>query len=200
MARFALATLFVASVLGCTMAEAAPTSTVPPQRSAELDIVRRPTAPPTYEPGPASASGTVIRLEAGGVVIRSVEGELSVNLLGVRSIWKETEVALSDLEVGDELFLNGTLSGSAFHARYVWADIGRFDGIVRGLVGQRLQLVGLPPGARTFDVELSRYVQIIRIDGTPATVAELLPGMTIGGVTYRPKDATPRATKIWLSQ
>jgi len=199
-ARLALATLFIASALGCTMAEAAPMATARPQPSPTPEVAQRPTASPSFEPGPASASGTVIRIEAGGVVIRDVEKELNVDLLGVRSIWKETEVAPSALEVGDELFLNGTRSGSAFQARYVWADIGRFDGILQAVVGQRLQLVRLPPSTSRFEVELSRYVEIIWIDGAPATVADLVPGTNVGGVTYRPKNATPRATRIWLSR
>jgi hypothetical protein len=199
MLRFALATLFIPSVLGCTMAEAAPTSKAEPQRSVSLEVAR-PTASPTYEPGPASATGTVTRIEADSVVLQTVEGELPVDLLGVRSIWKETQVARSDLEVGDELALNGTRSGSTFSALYIWAGIGRFDGIVRALVGERLQLVALPPGTRTFEVELSRYLEIIHTDGTPATLAEIVPGTTLGGVMYRPVNATPRATKIWLSK
>ena len=182
------------------MAEAAPMATARPQPSPTPEVAQRPTASPSFEPGPASASGTVIRIEAGGVVIRDVEKELNVDLLGVRSIWKETEVAPSALEVGDELFLNGTRSGSAFQARYVWADIGRFDGILQAVVGQRLQLVRLPPSTSRFEVELSRYVEIIWIDGAPATVADLVPGTNVGGVTYRPKNATPRATRIWLSR
>jgi hypothetical protein len=200
MARFALATLFIASALGCTMAGAAPPSTAPLQLSATRDAVQHATASPPFEPASASAGGTVIRIEAGGVVIRNVEEELNVDLLDVRSIWKETEVTPADLEIGDELFLNGTRSGSTFHARYVWADIGRFDGILQAVVGQRLELVRLPPKAGTFEVELSRFVEIIWIDGTPATVADLVAGRNVGGVTYQPKNAIPRATKIWLSR
>ena len=200
MARFALATLFIASALGCTLAEAAPPSTAPLQLSAARDAVQRPTASPTFEPAPASASGTVIRIEAGGVVIRNPDGDVIVDLAGVRSVWKETDVSPSDLEVGDYVNLNGTWSGSVFQARYIWAEIGRFDGILRAIVGQRLQLVRLPPSTTRFEVELSRYVEIIWIDGAPATVADLEPGTTVGGVTYRPKVGTARATKIWLSR
>jgi hypothetical protein len=199
-ARIALATLFMAAVLGCGIAEAEPQSTAQPQLSARSDAVQQPTASPAFEPASASAGGTVIRVEAGGVVIRNVEEELNVDLLDVRSIWKETEVTPADLEIGDELFLNGTRSGSTFHARYVWANIGRFDGILQAGVGQRLEMVRLPPKSGRFEVELSRFVEIIWIDGTAATVADLVAGTNVGGVTYRPKNAIPRATKIWLSR
>lgn len=200
MARLAVATLFIASALGCTMAEAAPMATVRPQPSPTPEVAQRPTASPSFEPGPASASGTVIRIEAGGVMVRNPDADVFVDLSGVRSVWKETEVAPSALEVGDELFLNGERSGSAFRARYAWADIGRFDGILQAVVGQRLQLVRLPPSTSRFEIELSQYVEIIWIDGAPATVADLEPGTTIGGVTYRPRNAVPRATRIWLSR
>ncbi len=182
--------------LGCTTVAAAPTQSTQPPRSVAVS----PSPSPSYEPGPAFASGgTVTRIDASGVVVRNPDGELEVDLTGVRSVWKETEVAASDLEVGDQLDLSGTRSGATFHARYVWANIGRFDGVVRALVGGKLELVGLPPSTRTFQLELSRYLVVVRGADIPATVGDLHPGMSVGGVMYRPKNATPRATKIWFS-
>jgi hypothetical protein len=131
-------------------------------------------------------------------VIQTPEGELVVDLTDVRSVWKETEVAPSELEIGDQLDLNGARLGATFHARYVSANIGRFDGVVRALVGGKLELVALPPSTRTFQVELSQYLVVVRGADVPATVADLQPGMSVGGVTYRPRNATPRATKIWF--
>ena len=104
----------------------------------------------------------------------------------------------SDLELGDQLDLNGMRGPTSFQARYVWANIGRFDGIVRTVSGDRLELVALPPSTRTFQVDLSRHLIVVRNADIPATVAELHPGMSIGGVMYRPKNGTPRATKIWF--
>jgi hypothetical protein len=131
-------------------------------------------------------------------VIQGPDGKLEVDLTAVASVWKETEVAPSDLEVGDQLDLNGARAGATFHARYVWANIGRFDGVVRTLVGGKLELVALPPSTRTFQVELSRYLVVVSGADVPATVADLHPGMSVGGVVYRPRNATPRATKIWF--
>jgi hypothetical protein len=137
-------------------------------------------------------------LVASGVVIQTVDGELSVDLTGVRSVWKETEVSPSELEVGDQLDLNGLRAPASFAARYVWVNIGRFDGVVRAVVGTRLELTRLPPSTLTFYVELSRYLVVVRGADIPATVADLLPGLSVGGVVYRPKNGTPRATKIWF--
>jgi hypothetical protein len=190
--------LLVASMLGCTAVAAAPTRSVSPSQS---EVVTS-SALPTYEPAPGFATGTVIRLAARGVVLQVADGgELEVDLTGVRSVWKETEVAPSELEVGDQLDVGGARAGATFHATFVSANIGRFDGVVRAIVGGRLELVALPPSTRTFQVELSPYLVAVRVRGAdilPATVADLRPGMTVGGVTYRPRNATPRATKIWF--
>lgn len=132
-------------------------------------------------------------------MIRNPDGELEVDLTGVRSVWKETEVPPSGLEVGDQLDLSGTRAGATFHARYVWVNIGRFDGVIRALVGDKLELVRLPPSTHTFQLELSRYLVVVRGADIPATVADLHPGMSVGGVVYRPKNGTPRATKIWFA-
>jgi hypothetical protein len=131
-------------------------------------------------------------------VIGRPDGELEVDLTDVRSVWRETEVAASQLEIGDQLDLNGTHAGATFHARYVWANIGRFDGVVRAIVDGKLELVALPPSTRTFQVELSQFLVVVRGADVPATVADLHPGMSVGGVTYRPRNAMPRATKIWF--
>ena len=194
--RFALVSaLLAASVLGCTVVAAAPTRSVSPSQP----VVVQSTASSAYEPAPGFATGAVIRLAARGVVIARPDGELEVDLTGVRSVWKETEVRPSDLEIGDQLDLSGSRSGATFHASNVWADIGRFDGVVRAFVGGKLELVALPPNTRTFQLELSQYLVVVRGADVPATVADLHPGMSVGGVMYRPRNATPRATKIWLA-
>lgn len=152
----------------------------------------------SYDPGPASASGTIKQIGAGRVVVSTAVGELEVVLARVQSIWKETEVAASDLELGDQVDLNGTRSGPIFEARHIWANIGRFDGTVSAFDGATLDLVGHAPRADPFRIELSTYVEVVRGNGTPATVTDIRSGMAIGGVLYRPRSGPPRATKLWL--
>jgi hypothetical protein len=171
-----------------TSQAAAPT---PSPAASATDIVR-------YDPGPASASGTITHISAGRVLVSTVDGELEVLLAGVNSIWKETEIAASEMELGDQIDVNGTRSGRFFDARQVWVNIGRFDGIVRAFDGATLDLVGHAPRANTFQIELSKYVQLIRGNGVPATVADIRPGIAIGGVMYRPKSGLARATRVWL--
>jgi hypothetical protein len=192
--RFLLASLVLASPVACTAVAAVPT---PAEQLSRQEVVS-PSPSPRFEPGPASAGGIVTRIDAHGVVVRNPDGELEVDLTDVRSVWKETEVSPLDLEIGDELFLNGFLSGATFHARYVSANIGRIDGVIRTIVGVKLELVRLPPKTSTFQMKLSRFVDVVSLDGSSATIADLRPGMTVGAVVYQPKNATMRATKIWF--
>jgi hypothetical protein len=198
MVRLGLRLALVLSVAGCAAMTTAPGTPTPSAQPPE-SMASGPTPFPTYEPGPHFASGAITRADARGVVVQSPDGELAVDFTEVRSVWKETEVAPSDLEVGDQLDLNGTRSGATFRARSVSANIGRFDGVIRALAGDTIELASLPPSTRTFQVELSRYLKVVRGADIPATVADLQPGLSISGVVYRPKNATPRATKIWFS-
>jgi len=199
--RFAAASLVLASVVGCTAAAASPTPpSVQPTHSTQplRSEAASPSPSPPFAPGPSFAVGTVIRIGPGRVALRNPDEELEVDLTRVRSVWKETEVSPAELEVGDELSLNGTRDGAIFRANYVYANIGRFDGVIRAISGITLVLVALPPKTLTAQMELSRYVEIIQIDGRPATITDLQPGMTIGAVVYRPKGSTMRATKVWF--
>jgi hypothetical protein len=198
--RFVVAPLVLASVVGCTAAAASPTPLAQPTQSAQppRSVAASPTPSPNFAPGPASAVGTVTRIDPRGLTIRNPDGELEVDLSSVRSVWKETHVSPLELEVGDELFVNGVLSGMTFHALYVDANIGRRDGIIRTIAGAILELVALPPRALPFQMELSRWVEVVHLDGSAATIADLRAGMTIGAVVYRPKNSTVRATKIWF--
>lgn len=194
MTRFAVASLLLVYLVGCTAAAAVPTQTAQSPRFEGVS----PSPSPRFEPSPASAGGIVTRIDPGGVAIRNPDGELEVDLSGVRAVWRETDVSPSELEVGDDLFLNGVFSGATFHATYVWANIGRRDGVIRTIVGTSLELVALPPRAVAFQMELSPYLEVVRVNGQPATIADLQPGMTVGAVVYRPKNSTVRATKIWF--
>ena len=141
---------------------------------------------------------TVTRIGPDRVAIRNPDEELEVDLTRVRSVWKETEVSPAELELGDELSLNGSRDGATFRASYVWANIGRVDGVIKAIAGAKFQLVALPPKTFTTEMELSRYVEIVQTDGRPAMLTDLRPGMTIGAVVYRPRNSTMRATKVWF--
>jgi hypothetical protein len=189
--RLARVALLLSLAIACRVESGVPAPSAEPSPAS-------PSPTPRYEPGQISISGIIARIDAGRVVIRNPEGEFEVDVTGLRSFWKETEVGPSDLEVGDQLDLNGVRSGQIFEARYVWANIGRFDGIVRARLGVRLELDRLPPSTGNFEVELSRYLKIVRGSAIPAAVADIQPGMNVGGVLYRPRTGLPRVTKLWL--
>jgi hypothetical protein len=186
--------ILVVSSVGSTSLGSASSPAQQPLPQAQ-DGASRPTA---YEPAPNFIGGTITRVGANLVTLRTPDGDLVVDLRGARSVWRETEVQASELAVGDQLDVNGVRSSASFLASSAWANIGRFDGIIRSVTANRLDLVGLPPSTRLFHVEFSPYLHVVRDGDVPATTADLRPGMIVGGVTYRPKDTTPRATKIWF--
>lgn len=155
----------------------------------------RPTPTPaqTYEPGPSSIGGAIRALRDAQLTLRTIDGDVDVDLSVVRQVWKETDVQPSALEVRDDLFVNGSWSNGVFVARYVWANIGRLDGVIRSVSGTTIELLRLAPRSEVVIVELSRYVTFV----APLTVSDLRPGLTIGAVVYRPKDGLRRLTRIW---
>jgi hypothetical protein len=160
-----------------------------------------PTASRPFVPGPDSVGGRVVRLVPGGIVIETEGREVDVKLESVVDVWKETFVPASALEVGDDVFANGT-AGVPFVARHVDANIGRLDGVVRAIDATGLDLdvqlrwAGAPSVLTR--VDFSPYIEY----GAPAagvrlTRADLVVGRTIGAVVYRPRVGPLRATRIW---
>jgi hypothetical protein len=160
-----------------------------------------PTASRPFVPGPNSVSGRVVRLVPNGVVIETDGHEVALTLGPTVEVWKETSVPASALEVGDDLFVNGT-GGSPFVARSIDTNIGRLDGVIRAidatgmLVDVQPRWAGAPPVSTR--VDFSPYVEY----GAPAaslrlTRADLTIGRTIGAVVYRPRIGPLRATRIW---
>lgn len=95
-------------------------------------------------------------------------------------------------------FVNGIWTASDFVARYVYANIGRIDGVIRAIDGDVLTLdatvrQGLGFGTATRRVELSRYVTFV----APLTRADLRSGRAIGAVLYGPRIGLPRLARIW---
>jgi len=193
---------------GCARLTAAAGVAPPSSEPADPAIGTSPSALPTpsYSPGPESISGRVVRRTTIGVVLESVGTGAEVDLGSVVNVWRETSVPVSAIEIGDDLMVNGTRGPSAFVARYVWANIGRLDGVIRAFDGREIllaiQRTGVPPGGET-RVELSRFVEIVELGPGgehPADRAGLTLGRSVGMVIYRPPaDAVARATRIWLS-
>lgn len=202
---FVVVLVTVLSVLGCGRVPPGSAGAAPGGAAEELTAPASPTPSPTpsYRPGPDSTGGVVVRRTATAVVLESVGRETEVDLSSVINVWRETSVPASAIEVGDRLFVNGTQGPIVFVARYVSANIGRLDGVVISLDGDELVIGLLRFGAPTESrVELSSHVEIVHLvpgGDVPGGRADLSPGREVGMVLYTPRDALPRATRIWLS-
>src|SRR3989442_5757224 len=143
----------------------APSSSEQPASDLAASASPTPWPTPSYQPGPDLTEGTVVRRTAVGVVISSVGTETEIDLRSVVDVWRETSVPASAIEVRDELMVNGTRGPGSFVARYVYANIGRLDGVIRLFDGEQMILAysrwGVAPGETR--VELSRYVEIVQL-------------------------------------
>jgi hypothetical protein len=133
-----------------------------------------------------------------GVVIESVGKQFEIDLRSVVDAWRETSFPPSALEIGDHLFLNGH-DGSPFVARYVYANIGRVDGVIREIdaSGMLLEQLTRTGGIVPRRIEFSPYVEY-GAPGRPLDRADLVVGRSIGAVVYARTGETVRATRIWL--
>lgn len=156
-----------------------------------------PTAKPSYRPAPNSLGGRVVGFVSGGAVIESDGRRYEIDLRSVVDVWRETSVPASALEVGDDLFLNG-YAGSPFVVRYVWANIGRVDGVIREVdaTGMLIEQFTRAGGTVLRRIEFSRYIEYGAPDA-PLDPADLVPGRTIGAVVYSRAGEPMRATRVW---
>jgi hypothetical protein len=159
-----------------------------------------PTATPEFHPGSGYMSGRVVRLTPGGLVVDSAGHELDVDLRRVVDVWKETSVPASAIDIGDDLFINGT-PGSPFVAKYVWANIGRIDGVIQTIDATGMLVdVHLRWGGSVLQrIDFSPYIEYgAPVAGVRVTRADLVVGRAIGVVIYGRLGGPVRATRVWL--
>ena len=158
-----------------------------------------PSSSPVFRPGPNSVSGRVVRLTAGGAVLSSAGQEMEVSFSRIIDVWRETSVAPTAIEVGDDLFVNGT-DGSPFMAAHISANIGRIDGIIRGIddVGMLLEVQLRSGGTKMQPIDYSPYIEYGYPGGPKLSRADLVVGRTIGAVIYGRPGGPLRATRIWF--
>ena len=132
-------------------------------------------------------------------MVDSAGRQFEVDLKLVIDVWKETSVPASAIDVGDDLFINGTDS-APFVARYVYANIGRIDGVIQAIdaTGMLIEVSG-PYGPRGSQrIDFSPYIEYGSVDGSmKLTRADLVVGRAIGAVVYRPPVGPLRATRVW---
>lgn len=151
-----------------------------------------PTSSPEAHPGPSyPLTGRVVRLIPGGMVVDSEGRQSEVSFSAIVDVWKETSVAASAIEVGDDLFISGG---------HAWANGGRIDGVIREidargmLIDVRLRWGGSVPQR----IDFSPYVEYGSVDGSvKLSRADLVVGRLIGAVIYGRPGGPLRATRIW---
>ena len=158
-----------------------------------------PTSSPEFRPGASSVSGRVVRLIPGGAVVDSAGRQVEVSFSGIVDVWRETSVPAAAIEVGDDLFVNGT-DGSPFVARYISANIGRIDGVIRELDASGMLVdVHLRSGGTTLRrIDFSAYLEFGYPGGPKVTRTDLAVGRDIGMIVYGHAGELLRATRIWF--
>lgn len=156
-----------------------------------------PSPAPLFQPAANSLSGRVVQVIPGGVIIDSAGRQVEVSLSQATEIWKETSVLSSAIEVGDDLSINGT-QGTPFEAQYVWANIGRIDGVIKQIGNADMLIeVSVRSGGTTLErAEFSPYIAF-GAGGAKMTRADLYVGRAVSAVVYRPRGGTLRITRIW---
>ncbi len=124
--------------------------------------------------------------------------ESTVDLRQAVDVWRETSVPASEIAVGDDVFISGVL-GSPFVATYVWANIGRVDGVIQAVdnTGMDVEVKLRAGGTRMQRIAFSAYVEF-GAPGIKTARADLVAGRTIGMVVYGPPTGAIRATRVWL--
>lgn len=195
--RAAVLAALVVGTAGCGTTVSQPAESAP--NDATLVLVTPPVASPQVAAGSVTVSGRVVRLTSTGLVIESDGRQVEVRLDQAKTIWRESAVAASSLQVGDDVFIAG-IAATPFVARDVWANIGRIDGIIKALdaTGMEVETSLRAGGTRIQRVDFSPYVQYGPPDGRAQLTREaLMVGRTISAVVYMPRGGPYRATRIW---
>ena len=167
--RFALVVLAVAPLIGASDAS--------------------PTRGPDFHTSPSSVSGRVVRLIPGGVVVDSADRLIEVSFSSIVDVWRETSVAPSAIEVGDDLFISGG---------HVSANIGRIDGVIRAIdaTGMLVEVRLRWGGSVLQRIDFSPYIEY-GAGTVKLSRSDLVVGRTIGAVIYGRPGGPLRATRIW---
>lgn len=189
-------------VAACLVAACGAADAAAPGRDAASEATARPGAPsatPTFVPAPAMITGKLSALGRDTLTVTTLEhGDVIVDTSGVRDVWRERSVSTSALRVGDDLSVSGASARQAFVATYIYANIGRLDGVIARIAGNDLLLRVTRNGmSRTVAATLSRFLR-----NDSVTLADVRVGDTIGSVVYYERGpdgqiAFRRITKMW---
>lgn len=150
---------------------------------------------------PSFKSGTVSAVTSDSVVLTSAEGTRTVHIVPGRTIWKEFDVTIDDVKVGDRVMAkgdpqpDGSLRGWPGH---VYVNIGLWRGVITELQPNAV-VVKHPKGVSRLVVFSPRLEVIRASDLRPIGVPALVPGREIGSVgLFLREEGILRATRIWV--
>ena len=152
-------------------------------------------------PDPGYAGGAVAGMSDQGLVLRTEVGTRFVRIPDGSRVWKEFDIGIADVHVGDWVDAKGTPQndGSLLaESGWIFVNIGRRDGIVRA-VAEGTIAIEVETGEVQL-IELSTRLQVLDLRaGTVVAggISSLKPGMQIGLVGLRLPEGGFRATRIW---
>jgi len=147
-------------------------------------------------------SGEVIAKNAESLTLASAEGSRVVRVPPGKTIWKEFDVSIDDVEIGEWVMASGSPQpdGSLLgRPGWIWASISQWSGTVAALEPDGLLLHRRD--GRTKKMYFSTKLEVIRAhDQTVIAVGPraLSVGKTIGAVGLVLPDKTLRATRLWI--
>lgn len=149
-------------------------------------------------------SGEVRSKGVDTLVLSSMEGTRTVRIPPGLTIWKEFDVSIDSVNVGDWVMAKGEpQSDGSLLARpgWVWVNAGRWDGTIAAVRPGGLSVKRHDGVERT--VHFSRRHEVITAVKqlpVPEGVGALTVGLQIGSVGLVLPDRSLRATRTWIYQ
>jgi hypothetical protein len=136
-----------------------------------------------------------------GVVLKSDAGVRAVRIPSGSRVWKEFDVTIAEIEIGDWVDAKGTpqADGSLLaDSGRVFVNIGRRDGKVQVVSAGQVSIETAKGSVQS--LELSPRLEVLDLQsGAVSTrgIADIQSGMQIGAVGLRLPGGGFRATRIW---
>jgi hypothetical protein len=152
-------------------------------------------------PDPGYAGGAVVSKADEGVVLKSDAGVRAVRIPSGSRVWKEFDVTIAEIEIGDWVDAKGTpqADGSLLaDSGRVFVNIGRRDGKVQVVSAGQVSIETAKGSVQS--LELSPRLEVLDLQsGAVSTrgIADIQSGMQIGAVGLRLPGGGFRATRIW---
>jgi len=146
------------------------------------------------------AGGEVTAKTADGIVLKSPNGARAVHIAPDAVVWKEFNVGLVDIAIGDWVDVKGTPQpdGSLVgQSGWIFVNIGKREGVVQAVSPSGMSI---QHNKGSEAIEFSPALEVIQAGDQsplPGGVTALVPGTQVGMVGLRLPGGGFRATRIW---